>query len=89
MTNQTKVFSYIKPTVPDACLTVTGLVNGFIASGIPLGYTNFCIRPAIITPQYLIYVDPVIPPTPSIPYSAPSGNYWCTVEVSYYDPSIM
>ncbi len=86
MTNRTRIFSYLALDVPTACGNITTLVNAFIATGIPLGYTNFCIGLPVITPQYLVYVGPGLPP---LPYSAPSSNYFCTVEVNYYDPSIM
>ncbi len=54
-----------------------------------------------VPPPPIIIVPPVVPgdigdvSAPPVviedlvPYSAPSGSYWCTVEVDYYDPAIM
>ncbi len=54
-----------------------------------------------IPPPPIIVVPPVgaggaegagAPPVTVIdpkPYSAPSGSYWCTVEVDFYDPALV
>ncbi len=102
MTNQTRVFSFLDIDIAVASATVAGYVNGFIASGIGLGYSNFCIHNAVITPQIsstvimLTIVPPATPPDPTLVVlssqplvnTQPNGYYWCTVEVTYYDATL-
>ena len=75
MTNQTAIISQV--TTSGAVSSVNTAVNHFVTSGIGTGYINFDIQPMIILPEY------------ASSGGLPTGNYCVTVQINYYDPSIM
>ena len=90
MTNRTQIFSFQNTSLTLASGSVTTAVNAFVVSGIALGYTDFCIRPAVIINPDVVTLFPIpVPLTPFIPLVGPGTDYRCTVEVDYYDPAIM
>ena len=73
MTNQTEIFSVVD--VHAGVAIVTGNVNDFVVACIASGYINFHIAPVVVTPQY---------DTSGVP----TGKYWYSVQVNYYNPQI-
>ena len=85
MTNKTATFSKLGSDVAIASLIAATDMNNFIQARIAEGCINFCIMQHAVSTEYTIYIAPTIPP---ILLPTPSGNYWCTIEVKYYDPAV-